>query len=159
MSTALIATATLPSPTGPLRVSASDTAIVRITWVDDSADESDAAGHPLLTRAADQLAAYFAGERQNFDLPVAPAGSEFQQRVWAEMTAIPWGETRTYGDLARTLEVMPQPIGQACGDNPIPVVIPCHRVVAADGKLGGFSGGRGVETKLALLRHEGAWLL
>ena len=152
--------AVLATPTGPLRVSADDTAIVRITWVDDDeAGAGDAAGHPLLARAAEQLTAYFAGERRGFDLPVAPAGSDFQQRVWAEMLTIPWGKTQTYGDLARRLAVMPQPIGQACGDNPIPVMIPCHRVVAADGKLGGFSGGRGVETKLALLRHEGAWLL
>ena len=150
------------SPVGHLRVTTDGRAIVRITWIDRTRDRSggtDEADHPLLGRVASQLAEYFAGKRHHFDVPVAPAGTAFQCRVWGEMAKIPWGETRTYGDLARTLDVAPQMIGQACGDNLIPIVIPCHRVVAADGKTGGFSGGRGVETKLALLRHEGALLL
>ena len=75
------------------------------------------------------------------------------------MLEIPFGQTRSYGEIAKTLGVAAQPIGQACGGNSIPIVIPCHRVLAADGKTGGFSGGTGVETKLALLRHEGALLL
>ena len=113
----------------------------------------------LLVRAVAQLREYFAGTRRAFDLPLDPPGGTFQKAVCDAMLDIPFGETRTYGDLARALHVAPQPVGQACGGNPIPILIPCHRVVAADGKLGGFSGGRGVETKLALLRHEGAILV
>ena len=82
-------------------------------------------------------------------------GSDLQRDVCDAMRAIPFGETRTYGDLAKTLGVPPQAIGQACGGNPIPVIIPCHRVLGAS-SLGGFSGGTGIETKIALLKHEGA---
>jgi methylated-DNA-[protein]-cysteine S-methyltransferase len=102
-----------------------------------------------------QLSAYFAGELQDFDLPLAPHGSDLQRRVCAVMAAIPFGDTRTYGQIATQLGVPAQAIGQACGGNPIPVLIPCHRVLGATG-LGGFSGEGGVETKVWLLRHEGA---
>ncbi len=110
---------------------------------------------PLLAAAARQLDEYFAGRRRSFDLPLAPNGSPFQRRVWDEMCRIPYGATARYGDLARALGTAAQPIGQACGANPIPIVIPCHRVVAAGG-LGGFSGGAGLTSKRFLLRHEGA---
>lgn len=110
---------------------------------------------PLLTEAADQLDAYFDGRLTRFDLPVAPAGSALTRRTCAAMQAIPFGETRTYGDLARKFGVPAQAIGQACGANPLPVLIPCHRILGASG-LGGFSARGGVETKVWLLKHEGA---
>ncbi|HEX6843175.1 MAG TPA: methylated-DNA--[protein]-cysteine S-methyltransferase, partial [Stellaceae bacterium] len=88
-----------------------------------------------------------------------PAGPALEQQVWRLMSAIPYGQTRTYGELARALAATAQDIGQACGRNPLPIVIPCHRMMAADGRLGGYSGGRGVETKLKLLTLEGALLV
>jgi methylated-DNA-[protein]-cysteine S-methyltransferase len=90
-----------------------------------------------------------------FDLPLKVNGSDFQRAVCAAMSAIPFGETCTYGDIAKGLGVPAQAVGQACGGNPIPVIIPCHRVIGAKG-LTGFSGAGGVETKVALLRHERA---
>ena len=102
-----------------------------------------------------QLAAYFDGGLQKFDLPLAPRGSAFQHAFYQALCAIPYGETRKYGDLARDLGVSAQAIGQACGANPIPILIPCHRVLAANG-LGGFSGAGGIEAKVALLKLEGA---
>ncbi|MEM9127769.1 MAG: methylated-DNA--[protein]-cysteine S-methyltransferase, partial [Pseudomonadota bacterium] len=90
-----------------------------------------------------------------FDLPYRVTVSDFQRQVCDLMFAIPLGETRTYGDIAKDLDQPAQLVGAACGANPIPVIIPCHRVLAANG-LGGFSGDGGVETKVALLRHERA---
>lgn len=149
---------TIESPAGPLMLREAGGAITRLHWMSpasrpevSAADEAS----PLLAEAARQLAAYFAGERQDFDLPLAPAGSAFHREVWRLMCAIPFGQTATYGDLARQLESAAQPVGTACGANPIAILIPCHRVVAADG-LGGFSGGTGVESKRFLLHHEGA---
>ena len=110
---------------------------------------------PLYQQMAVELAAYFGGTLQQFQIPVAPRGSAFQQRFYAALCAIPYGETRTYGDLAKDLGVSAQAIGQACGANPIAILIPCHRVLAADG-LGGYSGAGGIEAKVALLRLEGA---
>ena len=114
--------------------------------------------HDPLRRCAEQLADYLAGKRQCFDLPVAPKGTDFQQRVWRALQAIPPGETRTYGDLARQLGTSARAIGGACRANPCLIVVPCHRVIAKDG-LGGFAGdvtGRRLEVKRWLLRHEGA---
>ena len=145
-------TASLNSPVGPLTIREADGSIVRLDW----RHRADSENLPeVLARARAQLAEYFAGSRQGFDLPLAPEGSEFQRAVCDAMSAIPFGETRTYGDIARDLGVPAQAVGQACGGNPIPIFIPCHRVLAANG-LGGFSGAGGVEAKVALLRHEGA---
>ena len=101
------------------------------------------------------MTAYFAGDLTVFKTPVAPRGSAFQHRFYAALCAIPYGETRTYGELAKALGVSAQAIGQACGANPIAIIIPCHRVLASDG-LGGYSGAGGIEAKVALLRLEGA---
>ncbi len=155
------ASCVIDSPFGKLRITADDHAVTRLTWIgeDDAPANLAEPEHPLLARAVKQLEEYFAGSRRDFDLPLDPPGGEFQKAVCRAMLEIPYGRTRTYGDLARELGVAPQPVGQGCGGNPIPILIPCHRVMAADGKLGGFSGGRGTETKLALLRHEGAILI
>jgi len=127
-----------------------DGAIVRAEWEEDGADDT-----PLLREAAAQLVAYFDDPAQGFDLPLKVEASDFQQRVCDAMLAIPLGETRTYGELSKDLGVPAQAIGQGCGGNPIPVIIPCHRVLGANG-LGGFSGLGGVETKVWLLKHERA---
>ena len=142
--------ASLDTPVGILSVYEQDGAIVRLDWSAGGADRSG-----LLDAALDQLRAYFAGELKDFDLPLQVGGSDFQRAVCDAMSAIPFGETRTYGDIARDLGGAAQPVGNACGANPIPVIIPCHRVLGANG-LGGFSGAGGVETKVALLKHEGA---
>ncbi len=155
------ASCVMESPFGRLRIAANDSAIIRLTWAREPEIPADRAkpGHPLLARAVQQLEEYFAGTRRDFDLPLDPPGGDFQKAVCRAIQEIPFGQTRTYGDLARGLGAAPQPVGQGCGGNPIAILIPCHRVMAADGKLGGFSGGRGPETKLALLRHEGAILI
>ncbi len=140
----------IPTQFGPLTLIQEGEAITRLEWDGDFSDET-----PLLREAAAQLRAYDAGTLQVFDLPFDVAGSDFQRAVCAQMSAIPYGETVTYGDIAKTLGAPAQAVGSACGGNPIPVLIPCHRVMGAKG-LTGFSGKGGVETKVALLRHEGA---
>ncbi len=139
------------SPVGPLGLDAVDGAITRLYWGRDGTLTDG----PLYDQAQSELTDYFAGALTAFTLPLAPRGSEFQQAFYHALCAIPYGETRTYGDLADELNVSAQAIGQACGANPIAILIPCHRVLAADG-LGGFSGAGGIEDKVALLRLEGA---
>ena len=140
---------TIDTPFGPLTLTAEGGQITRLRW-----GGAGAAADAPLPEAERQLADYFAGARRDFDVPLAyPPG--FQGRVMQAMSAIPFGETRTYGDLARDLGAPAQAIGQACGANPLPILVPCHRVLGAAG-LGGFSAPGGVETKVALLRLEGA---
>lgn len=134
---------------GRLGVESNGTHIVALHWH----GVAQGAGSDLLNEAVAQLLAYDAGKLTKFDLPLAPKGSDFQQQVYAAMQAIPYGETLTYGEIATALGVPAQPVGQACGANPIPVIIPCHRVLSKSG-LGGFSGFGGVETKILLLKHE-----
>ena len=141
----------LNTPFGPIRISAAGGAIRWIDW----GQTSDATDDPVLIEAQNQLTAYFDGKTQTFDLPLSPDVSKFQREFGDVLRAIPFGHTRTYGDIAKQMGVPAQSIGQACGANPIPIVIPCHRVLGATG-LGGFSARGGVETKVALLRHEGA---
>ena len=142
---------TVETQFGPLTLTEESGAITRLTW--GKSAQQDRSG--LLDRAAAQLAEYDAGDRQSFDLPLHVEGSDFQKAVCDEMLAIPFGVTATYGDIARALGAPAQAVGQACGGNPIPIIIPCHRVMGAKG-LTGFSGAGGVETKVALLRHEKA---
>jgi methylated-DNA-[protein]-cysteine S-methyltransferase len=111
---------------------------------------------PLARQVCAQLKAYFADPRTRFDLPLAPVGTEFQQRAWRALQRIPSGTARSYGELARTLKSAPRAVGGACRANPIPIVVPCHRVVAANGP-GGFMGatrGRAMDIKHWLLAHE-----
>lgn len=116
---------------------------------------ADAVAEPSRTAAAvHQLSEYFAGLRRHFTLRLAPAGSPYQQRVWAELARIPYGETRSYGDLARVLQSSPRAVGRANATNPLCVIVPCHRVVGADGSLTGFAFGE--VTKHRLLTLEGA---
>jgi methylated-DNA-[protein]-cysteine S-methyltransferase len=138
------------TPLGPLTLSEEDGAIVALDW----GTGRDQAETPLLLEAREQLQDYFDGQRPSFDLPLAPFGSAFRQKVWAALCAIPPGETRGYGDLAKALGTAARAVGQANGANPIPIIIPCHRVVGAGGLLGGYSGGEGPETKRYLLELE-----
>lgn len=137
------------SPLGPIRLTEKAGVITALDWQAGPQAES-----PLLIEALAQLAAYFAGRLTQFDLPL-DFGTGFAEKVRRAMAAIPYGQTRKYGDLAREIGAPAQAIGQACGANPIPVLIPCHRILAAKG-LGGFSAKGGVESKVFLLRLEGA---
>jgi methylated-DNA-[protein]-cysteine S-methyltransferase len=141
----------IPSPVGNLVLEEEAGALVAIRWADGGRSN----GSPLLVEAAHQLDAYFAGKLSRFDLPLRPAGSKHEQRVWKAMQAIPYGKTRSYGELAADIHSAPRAVGGACGKNPIPIVIPCHRVLAKAG-LGGYSGSGGLKTKQTLLALEGA---
>ncbi len=143
--------ASLDTPIGPLTVTVENGAVSRLDWRATTMPDDD----PTLTLALTELAAYFAGTLTHFTVPLRPGGTAFQQTFRAALCAIPFGQTRTYGHLAAELNVSAQAIGQACGANPIPVLIPCHRVLATCG-LGGYSGAGGVQAKVTLLRLEGA---
>ena len=136
---------------GALILTQEDGALVSVNW--GRAPREDTSD--LLRCAAQQIAQYDAGARRQFDLPLRIAGSAFQRTVCNAIYAIPFGDTCTYGDIAKAVGAPAQAVGQACGANPIPIIVPCHRVMGAKG-LTGFSGAGGVETKVALLRHEGA---
>lgn len=114
--------------------------------------------NPIVTKIITQLQSYFKNANHSFDLPLQLEGTPFQQKVWKKLTEIPMSETRTYGELAKALNTAPRAIGQACRTNPIPIIIPCHRVVA-NTSLGGYSGqtqGELLQRKKWLLQHENA---
>jgi len=145
------------SPLGTLRLVAADGALIGI-WLPGRPGAPPAAaagGDSVLEEARAQLDQYFAGRRRTFDLPLAPRGTAFQRAVWAALLDIPFGETRSYGGLARSLgrPSAARAVGAANGANPLPIVVPCHRVIGADGSLTGYAGGE--ERKRWLLRHEG----
>ena len=145
---------TIKSPLGPLTLFAEAGAVVALEFGDVPHGKSS----PLLKEAASQLAAYFKGSSKHFDLPIKATGTAFQKAVWDLIVEIPYGSTRSYGDLSRDLESAPRAVGGACGKNPIPIIVPCHRIRAANYKVGGFSGGDGTDTKISLLRIEGVIL-
>ncbi|MET0240800.1 MAG: methylated-DNA--[protein]-cysteine S-methyltransferase [Sphingobium sp.] len=160
-----LAARTMPSPVGLLTLVASDAGLVAILWENDdplrvrlgpTIPDPD---HPILTSAAQQLAEYFAGTRRSFDLPLDFRGTEFQKHVWAALLTIPYGETRSYGAIARAIgkPSASRAVGAANGRNPISIVAPCHRVIGTNGALTGFAGG--LEAKMLLLRLEGGQLL
>lgn len=142
------------TPVGIITIFEHDDTIQVVEW----GRVPDGDSSPLVEEAARQLKAYFAKDLQEFDLPLNPAGSGFQKAVCDQMVAIPYGHQCTYGDIAKKLSKSAQAVGSACGHNPIPIIIPCHRVVGANGTMTGFSGGEGVETKVWLLQHEGMLL-
>ncbi len=150
--------AVLKTPFGALGVRTEGEAVVDISFLPPGTPPA-APRNALAGRACRQFAAYLDDPRAGFDLPLAPAGTPFQRRVWRAIAAIPRGQTLTYGEIARRLKSAPRAVGQACGRNPYPVVVPCHRVVGANGGLGGFdsaTGGYLIDTKRWLLRHENA---
>ena len=113
--------------------------------------------NPVLDRAIEQLREYFAGTRTDFGLPVSLAGTEFQKAVWSELSALPFGGVVSYGEIgtATGRATAGRAVGGAVGANPIPIIVPCHRVLASDGRITGYSGGNGIPTKVWLLDHEG----
>lgn len=175
--TASVYSTVFASPVGPIELIESDGALreVRLWGSTGTAPDSSqstaatraatatsaqngAAPTALLRRAQKQLTEYFAGRRRSFELPLAPQGTAFQQSVWKELAKIPFGSTSTYGSVARAIghPQAARAVGGAIGANPVALVIPCHRVLAGDRRLTGFSGGDGVPTKVALLTLEGA---
>ncbi|TQV69509.1 methylated-DNA--[protein]-cysteine S-methyltransferase [Aliiroseovarius halocynthiae] len=144
--------AVVDSSVGRLSVAEEGGKITRLLWDVDPVGEPT----PVLVEAQAQLRAYFEGKLTKFDLPTMVGGSDFQRAVCDAMSDIPFGETLTYGEIAKLTGNSAQAVGNACGANPIPIIIPCHRVMGAGGKLVGFSGAGGVETKVQLLRLEGA---
>jgi len=141
------------SPVGTLVLTATEKALTSVTWHHDN-HQIDQNPNDLLRKAAEQLKDYFE-KGTGFTLPLDPAGSAFQRRGWKAMAQIPHGRTESYGTLATRIGSGPRAVGMLCATNPIPIIVPCHRVVAAGGKLGGFSGGDGLPTKQWLLGHEG----
>lgn len=142
---------TCSSPLGQLTLFEEDGAIISLDWGAVEGGEET----PLLKEAVRQLEAYFDGDLKDFDLTLRPAGTAFQKKIWKALETIPYGETLTYGQLASRIDSGPRAIGGACGRNPIPVIIPCHRILASGGKMGGYSGEGGLDTKTFLLRLEG----
>ncbi|HEX9894089.1 MAG TPA: methylated-DNA--[protein]-cysteine S-methyltransferase [Gemmatimonadales bacterium] len=149
----------IPSPVGPLRLTSEGAGLTGVYLSPDryaprEFSESARGESPVLIEAARQLDGYFAGQRQAFELPLAPAGTEFQHRVWTGLLRIPYGQTISYLELARRLgdERAVRAVGAANGRNPVSIIIPCHRVVGSNGSLVGYGGG--LERKRWLLRHE-----
>ncbi len=159
-----VATCSVESPIGRLRLAATAKGVARIDfprgsdfegWLSRTLGDASRASHaPLLDKLVQQLEEYFAGRRREFDLPLDLYGTPFQCSVWCAIAEIPFGETRSYGDVARRIRRprAVRAVGAATGANPVPIVIPCHRVITSEGRLGGFGGG--LPTKRALLAHE-----
>lgn len=155
---------TMESPVGQLTLVATDEALCELSWGGDHSfgERSLAVSaevrpeHPVLVQAVRELTEYFAGTRQRFDVPVETAGTEFQQSVWQALRGIPYGETINYGEQARRIgkPSAVRAVGGANGRNPVGIIVPCHRVVGADGSLTGFGGG--MDAKAWLLAHERA---
>lgn len=141
------------SPIGPLTLTATEEALCGLSFTLPLNQESRCC--PLLLQAEEQLCAYFAGQRRAFNLPLTPSGTPFQQAVWQALCRIPYGEVRTYAQIAREIgrPRACRAVGMANHNNPIAIIIPCHRVIGADGSLTGYAGG--LEVKRALLALEG----
>lgn len=157
--------AVAPTAFGEFTVVGDDAALISVNFAGAESDGSwgspvDLADHPVLRAAATQLAEFFSGERRAFDLPLRPGGTEFQQAAWTALLAIPYGETRTYGEQARILgrPSASRAVGGANNRNPIPVIIPCHRVVGSTGALTGYAGGMDLKARLLDLESGQATL-
>jgi len=148
-------THTFASPLGALRVTASTQGISSLDFVEGDPAHDVSPSHPHIARLVEELASYFAGTLRRFTVPLAPRGTAFELMVWDSLQAIPWGETRSYLDVAEHVggKNHTRAVGGANGRNPIAIVVPCHRVIAKDGSLGGYSGG--LDKKRALLTLEG----
>lgn len=151
----------IPSPVGRLRLAGDEQGLRSVSFQNrfspaDLAEDWQRTEEPF-REAITQLEAYFAGELHRFDLVLAPEGTPFQREVWSALTTIPYGETVSYGDLARRLgrSNASRAVGAANGRNPIPIIIPCHRVVGADGSLTGFGGGLPIKRRLLELEGGG----
>ena len=148
----------LDTPIGTLRLVSNDNKLARVEFQGQHQIQADERleGNSTLEATAKQLQEYFAGERQHFELSLDPCGTPFQQEVWTSLQAIPFGEVRSYRDIAHEVgrPKAVRAVGAANGRNPIPIIVPCHRVIGSDGSLTGFAGG--LETKKLLLKLEGA---
>lgn len=160
--TPAVFTRIIDSPVGPLFLAASDAGLHAVEFTEHRHPVARGDGwrdgaHPVLDATAQQLAGYFAGTRQTFDLPFAARGTPFQRQVWDALTRIPYGRTASYVELARMVgkPSASRAVGAANGRNPLSIVVPCHRVIGASGALTGFGGG--LPTKEFLLTLEGAW--
>jgi methylated-DNA-[protein]-cysteine S-methyltransferase len=148
----------IDSPIGTLTLVAEDDALTEVRFPNDSHDDDidmiDVADHAVLQQAADELGEYFSGARVDFDVPLDPRGTAFQLAAWSALRTIPYGETVSYGEQAKRLgdAGKARAVGAANGRNPLPIIVPCHRVVGANGHLTGFGGG--IESKAWLLDHE-----
>jgi methylated-DNA-[protein]-cysteine S-methyltransferase len=155
----------IDSPIGRIEITSDGNAITSLSIEKSGIDgagslpyeELDEKSSKLLDLAAKQLGEYFSGRRHTFELPVAPRGTEFQESVWNQLADIEWGEFRSYGELgiATGRATAGRAVGGAVGANPIPIIIPCHRVLASNNRITGYSGGNGIPTKVWLLEHEG----
>lgn len=151
----------MSSPVGLLTLIASDSALMAVIWEDDDPkrvrvkSQTEDIKHPVLLEAERQLQEYFSGKRKSFSLKLDLQGTEFQKAVWSELLKIPYGETRSYGELARKIgnAKASRAVGAANGKNPISIIVPCHRVIGSSGKLTGFAGGLLVKEKLLKLEN------
>lgn len=144
----------ITTPLGLMRISASELGLTEVQFI-NAADQDVAANPSAITeQAATQLTAYFAGQLQQFDLPLAASGTEFQQQVWQQLTTIPFATTCSYAAIAQQIErpKAMRAVGAANGRNPLAIIVPCHRVIGASGKLTGYAGG--LDKKAWLLKHE-----
>lgn len=161
-----LAKKTTPSPVGELTLVASERGLVAVLWPGDDPrrvpldDPFHDDRHPILLDTEQQLNEYFAGSRTSFDLPLDMRGTEFQRSVWHALTTIPYGETRSYLDLAKQLgnPAATRAVGAANGRNPVSIVVPCHRVIGSSGRLTGFAGGLTAKAHLLSLENAGTQL-
>jgi methylated-DNA-[protein]-cysteine S-methyltransferase len=152
---------TMKSPVGQLTLVGSDRGLAAVLWEDDDplrvrlGETKEDADHPVLLQAQQQLEEYFAGKRRKFTVKLDPAGTDFQTRVWNALRTIPFGETRSYGQIATQIgsHKAVRAVGAANGANPLSIIVPCHRVIGASGKLTGFAGGLEVKARLLALEN------
>lgn len=162
MKQALVATGRIDTPLGPLTLAATVRGLA-LAWFDGQAHRPEEVatplqpGHEVLRHAEREFNDYFAGRRQEFTVPIDPAGTDFQQRVWRALLQIPLGRLGSYGEIARQIgrPAAARAVGAAVGRNPIAIIVPCHRVVGSDGSLTGYAAG--LPRKQALLKLEGTW--
>lgn len=158
--TPLVAIRRLSSPIGRIELVGDGAAVVALTIERDGAlphDGTDEHSDAVLDRAAEQLGEYFAGTRTSFDVAVAPHGTSFQESVWTRLSELKFGQVTSYGEIGISTgrTTAGRAVGGAVGANPVPILVPCHRVLASNGRITGYSGGNGVPTKVWLLDHEG----
>lgn len=160
MTTTPAALRRIDSPIGRIELVGDGSAVIALSIERDGSlpyDDLPEAPDAVLDRAAAQLDEYFAGRRRDFDVPVSLAGTAFQLAVWEQLVDLEWGEVVSYGDLGRGTgrATAGRAVGGAVGANPVPIIVPCHRVLGSDGMITGYSGGEGIPTKSWLLAHEG----
>ena len=154
---------TMKSPVGRLTLVGSDQGLAAVLWQDDDPSRvgpgatAEDTRHPLLRQAQQELEEYFAGKRRTFTVKLDPSGTQFQNKVWKALRTIPFGETRSYGQIADQIgsSKAVRAVGAANGRNPIPIIVPCHRVIGADGTLTGFGGGLAIKAQLLALEGAG----